>query len=700
MSLQLFSDSPAWFWLLCIAAGLLFAAGMYYREKKVRQASDNKPIYILLSVLRFVGATLICFLLLNPYLRSAANEMEKPIVIIAQDNSASILEGIADTAAFNNALNALKKELSDDFEVRTYAFDNTITETDTFNYSGKSTDISVALNELQSIYRNLNVAGIVLGSDGIYNVGSNPLYVKNDLNAPYYTIAIGDTVPKKDVRITRVQSNKLVYLGDKFSVISHIQAVFCNGQNITVAMREITGANFRSLGEKSVQANSDKFTTSQTWELNADAPGVRHYQVVVRSIEGEATTDNNVFDFFVEVLDARQKILLLAAAPHPDIAALRASIETNKNYELDVTLATEFSGNINDYTLIILHNLPSAKLPVKQIITEIKNKSIPVWFVAGSEVAIAAFNDAQNLVRIEAGRSTSSEVTAAVNAGFNLFQFDANYNSVLAKLPPLTALYGQYAVSPATQILLFQKVGTVSTQFPLLLYSIPGANKNAILLGEHIWKWRMYDYLFNKNQNTINDLVNKTVQYLAAKDDKKQFRVTVANQVINENEQVIFDGELYNDSYELINEPEAQLSITNSDGKVFDFTMDRSGRRYIMNAGFYPPGNYTFSAKVNSGNKMLTDNGAFVISPVRLETLNTTADHNLLYQLAALSNGKMIYASQLDQLAQSIKESETAKPVLREVVKTQSIINLRWLFFIIFSMLGIEWFIRKYLGTY
>ncbi|MFN3939415.1 MAG: hypothetical protein ACK4IY_02435, partial [Chitinophagales bacterium] len=544
MSLQLFSDSPFWFWVLCIAAGVSFAAGMYYRERKVKQATGNKNIFIVLSALRFIGATLICFLLLNPYLRSATNETEKPIVIFAQDNSSSILKGIKDTAAYINAMRDFKKELRDDFEVRTYAFDNTFFETDTFSFNGKSTDISIALNEIQSIYRNLNVAGIVLASDGIYNAGSNPLYIKNDLNAPFYTIAIGDTVPQKDVRITRVQSNKLVYLGDKFSVISHLQAVFCNGQNITVAMREVSENRFRSLGEKSAAVNSDKFTTSHTWELNADAPGIRHYQVVIRTIDGEASADNNVYDFFVEVLDARQKILLLAAAPHPDIAALRASIETNKNYELEVALATEFSGSINDYTLVILHNLPSVKQPIKQLIAEIKNKSIPTWFIVGSEVAIAAFNEAQKLVRIEAGRSSTGEVTASVNAGFNLFQLDADYNSVLPKLPPLTAPYGQYGVSPATQILLFQKVGTVSTQFPLLLYSLPGADKNALLLGEHIWKWRMYDYLLNKNQNTINDLVNKTVQYLAAKDDKKQFRVTVANQVINENEQVIFDGEL------------------------------------------------------------------------------------------------------------------------------------------------------------
>lgn len=95
------------------------------------------------------------------------------------------------------------------------------------------------------------------------------------------------------------------------------------------------------------------------------------------------------------------------------------------------------------------------------------------------------------------------------------------------------------------------------------------------------------DYLINKNQDVINDLVNKTVQYLAAKDDKKQFRITVAGQVMHENEEVILDAELYNETYELINTPDVSLTITNADGKSFDFLMDRSGNRYQLNAGFY-----------------------------------------------------------------------------------------------------------------
>lgn len=698
--MRIFTDYPFWFWLICIAAGILFAAGMYYRERKAWQAAGNITLIYLLSLLRFAAVTIICFLLLNPYLRSANTVTEKPVVVIAQDNSASILTGLPDTTAYNTALTDLEKELSKDFDVRRYVFDATLHEADNADFTGKSTDISNALDELQSIYRNLNVAAVILGSDGIYNAGSNPLYTNNALASPVYTIAIGDTVPKKDVRITRVQHNNLVYLNDAFTVISDIYAMFCNNSNITVAIREVVGENFRNISEKTIPVNADRFSTSLTWELTADAVGVRHYQVVVRSVNGEVTTENNYADFFVEVLDARQKILLLADSPHPDIAALRQSIDNNKNYTLDVKLAAEFTGNVNDYTLIILHNLPSAKQPIKQILTDADRMDIPLWFIAGSITNIAAFNAAQKLVRIENSRNSMNEVTASVNAGFNVFTVDDAVLNVLPKLPPLSAVYGQYAISPAAQVLLFQKVGTVSTQYPLMVFSAPGAEKVAVLFGEHIWKWRMYDYLLNKNQDVINGLVSKTVQYLAVKDDKKQFRISTSAQIINESEEVILDAELYNDAYELINTPDASLTITNADGKVFDFIMDRNGKRYQLNAGFLPPGNYSYEGKTMYNNKTFTDRGAFVISPVRLEIMNTTADHNLLYQLSANSNGAMVYPDEVAQLADNIRISDTAKPVLREVIKTQSIINLRWIFFLIMAFIAVEWFIRKYLGTY
>ncbi|MBK8345910.1 MAG: hypothetical protein IPL12_23065 [Bacteroidetes bacterium] len=76
MNFQLFTDYPSWFWLLCLAGALLYAGGMYFREKKMKDALQNKWWLRALSAIRFLAVFIIAFLLLNPYLKSRLNETE------------------------------------------------------------------------------------------------------------------------------------------------------------------------------------------------------------------------------------------------------------------------------------------------------------------------------------------------------------------------------------------------------------------------------------------------------------------------------------------------------------------------------------------------------------------------------------------------------------------------------------------------
>jgi hypothetical protein len=44
----------------------------------------------------------------------------------------------------------------------------------------------------------------------------------------------------------------------------------------------------------------------------------------------EFTAQNNSRDAYIEVIDGKEKILLLAAAPHPDIKAIKSALEKNE----------------------------------------------------------------------------------------------------------------------------------------------------------------------------------------------------------------------------------------------------------------------------------------------------------------------------------------------------------------------------------
>ncbi len=147
MSLQLFTDYPSWFWLLCILCGALYAAALYYSERKINSALSSNVAKAGLAAARTTAVTIIAFLLLNPYLKSQKNETYKPIVIIVQDNSSSIKQNLADSAAYINSIQNLRNELEENYEVTAYTFGDNLNDEFNISFSDKSTDLSSALTE-------------------------------------------------------------------------------------------------------------------------------------------------------------------------------------------------------------------------------------------------------------------------------------------------------------------------------------------------------------------------------------------------------------------------------------------------------------------------------------------------------------------------------------------------------------------------
>ena len=207
------------------------------------------------------------------------------------------------------------------------------------------------------------------------------------------------------------------------------------------------------------------------------------------------------------------------------------------------------------------------------------------------------------------------------------------------------------------------------------------------------------DYLDNENQNASNEIINKTVQYLATRAEKSNFRVT-SKDIYPENEPIIIDAEVYNDSYEIINTPEVTLLIKNKDNKAFQFTFSKTASAYTLNAGLLPVGEYTYDAKVKVGDVIHTKNGRFIVSEINKEAIVTTADHKLLFNLAVKHNGSMYYPNQTEQLYQKIINNEEFKPLIYETQNTSDLINIKTLLFLIVLLLSVEWFIRKRSGSY
>lgn len=693
---QLLSDFPWWAWLLCVLTGAAFAAMLYARDRKL--PVSWKPWRYILAAFRFLAITIIAILLLEPYLRSTYNETLKPVAVLVEDNSASIGTALEDTTLWQQAWRELGDKLEGTYDVQRYTFGTQLTADGQADFSAPATDMSAALHSLNQLYRYANVGAVILSGDGIYNTGENPLYTNIDLKAPVFTVALGDTTRQRDLRVSRVLCNNIVFTGDRFVVHAETMALLASGKQMQAYVEEVTeNSSVRKAGQ-TVLISSDQDEPAFDFILQADQPGLHHYRVKLEALDGEQNTVNNSMDFYAEVLNARQKILLIADAAHPDIAAIRSAIDQNKNYDLTVRLSNEYDGDLSGYSLIILHKIPSGTGASNSILKDIQSVKTPLWIITGQLPDWDDLNALQSLVRIRGGSSKGDEVSAVPADGFNLFITEDPVMRSFSGFPPLLAPYGDYSTGTGSQILFRQQLGGARTNNPLWLFSQPGTRKTSVVCGENLWKWRLHDYLENGDHAQFDELIGKTIQYLATKEEEQQFRVSASRNVFREVEPVRLDAELYNEAYELINEPDVACVIRGEDGNEYPFTFSRSGQRYTLDAGYLPPGRYTVQGTTRYNDKPLQDEAAFSVVAVQLETSNTVADHQLLYKLASDHGGQMFRPDQLNALADSLLQSAWAKPTLREKIQTRSVINLRWLLFLIIGLLAVEWFVRKWSG--
>ena len=685
---QLQFTGSTFLWLFaCLALGVGYAFLLYPLNSQL-----SKSTKYWLFALRTLVITLLAFLLFAPLLKIISKTLEKPLIILVQDNSASIKiskPANFEPESFLNRYKKVSQQLSDQYEVKEFNFDSQVKQGLKADFNGKLSNISEVFRMINDQYANRNIGAILLATDGIYNRGSNPLYESKNFEAPIYTIALGDTIPKKDLLISNINYNNIAYLGNNFQMEVSLEAYQSLGRNSRLTVSDNSGVVFSR--DIAITANEFRLTVPLT--LPAKSKGVQKYQISLSSIPGEISVENNKQIIFVEVVDGRQDIFLIANAPHPDLAAIRQSLEINKDYRVKVAFADDVENkDIQNAGLVILHQLPSVSNNAQKILQQVQSKS--VLFILGSQSNTGSFSTAQNLLNIVSSGSTQE---ARVNVQNDFFGFTLSETSKkkLLNFAPLIVPFGSYALKgPGTQ-LLNQQIGNVATAMPLLVFGNDADRKVGILAGEGIWRWRLEEFEEFGNHDAVNELLGKTVQYLSSREDKRKFRVYTAKKSFDENEPIFFNAELYNDSYELVNSPDVKLIVKNKTGNAYDYMFSKSGNAYVLDAGILPAGEYSYQGNTKLGSKKYEASGHFIISQQQTEFRQTTANHQLLYSLSKQSGGKMIFPDEVSQLPELIKANENVKTISYEERKYEELINMKILFFLILALLSIEWFSRK-----
>ena len=691
------SSIYSFWWLIPVfLLSFALAALLYFRNPR---EDFPKWVSILLASFRFIVFSLLGFLLISPLIKSWQSEVEKAKIIIVKDDSKSmILYG--DSAKLynstNEVLNGLSKKLSDKFEVVNYSFGKEIHKSAIDNNFNKlRTDISHVFTTILEKYKYRNVGAVILASDGIYNIGNNPIYSSTYSKFPIYTLGFGDTIAHKDFAISRVVVNKTAFIKNKFPMEVSVSAKMMNGRKSNI----IITSKGKLIHKKSVVFNSENDFQKHIFYIDEKEAGLKTYKISIQKDTEEYNTINNSSIVNVDVLGSKKKILLLYSSPHPDIAAIRNSINTSEEYELEVFDYRKFKKNIDEYSLVILHQMPDKNIRSASIIDKIHKKSIPSLFIIGSNSGVHYFNALNMGVSIDFKKQAFVETTPMANPDFVDFVIPNEFLNQIAYYPPLYSPYGKYKLSNSIHTILYQQIGSVATKYPQICVSENSGKRNAFIFGEGIWRWRMYDFMENSSFDNFDSFIMKIIRYISIDKKNKRFDVQWENRYF-EFDEVVLNAQFYNASYEAVNDANIELEVKNENGDKYNYSFINNGDSYSVSMGRMQAGKYSFVAKVKYNSKEYIQKANFYVEAVELEGSDLLARHDLLRNISYASDAKFFVSEDYDKLADDIINRKDIVDIETQVLQYKDLINSPLLLLLIIILLSVEWFVRKQTGSY
>ncbi|MGB0391011.1 MAG: hypothetical protein ACPGD5_05550 [Salibacteraceae bacterium] len=693
--MEITSEYSSWFIILCAALAGLYTFILYRKNSQLNELPSW--VVYLLSGLRFFTVFFISILLINPLIQKWIVQTEEPVVIVAQDISESILnngDSVFYKRTYPQKWNDLVAGISKNYKVVSMPFGSEVLPPNSaIEFTQKRTNYSQLFDEIDAKYAGDNIAAVVIASDGLYNVGANPKYYNFKQVYPIYTIGLGDSTQKSDIAIVETLSNDIVYLENDFLVRVGVKAQLLNSKQAELVVKN----NGKVVEKRKLKIESNNQYFTEEFIFNANEVGTQRYTFSVTEFKNELNIVNNTGFILIDVIDNQDRVLILADAPHPDISTIRRSLATKDNIQVEVALVTNMDKVYEAYSLIIAHGFGSnAHMNIWEKLWQSK---VPLFAVVKGDGNLNALNELGIGFHLNGGKGKPNNVTGMVNTNFSGFKNTEEVIKFIEDCPPVISPFGQIEGYQETQVLLMQKLGSIVTEYPLCYFGNRDGIKTGWFYGEGLWKWRMFDYQQNESFNNFDEFTGKIAQYLSVKEDKSRFRVS-SKRRFNETENVRVIAELYNPSYELINEDEVKLRVTNQNNEDFNFVFNPIGNTYAIDLGRLKAGVYNYVGTTVSKGEKFTKTGTIVVNPINVEWEKMSADFSVLESLSKFTKGKFYNVNEMDNLRSEFNDKDKFPAVTYSSEVKQLLLHEKWIFFLILTLISVEWFTRKFKGRY
>ena len=740
------SLNPIWSWpfALLIAAAL---AGLVAWTYPARLAGLGPFWRRLLMGLRVAIVLMALFAMLRPAIVFSETRKQSASLMILVDRSRSML--IRDEANSRSRWESLSevltdpktdaalKALSEDLEIKTYAFARDVSELARLDDApdGEQSAIGAALDDVLRKNSAKRIAGVVLLTDGAQRAASPrdlpPLSIAarlRDLQVPVYGVGFGTEVPAeqaRDLATRNLNAGPTVFVKNKMTVSGEVVQRGFAHEPIGVKLLFETRP-----GEMNVVDAATLNSADADGALRAELayvpslPG--EYKVTLEATPkpGELVETNNAISTFVTVLKGGVNVLYLEGAPRfeqkfirialdgaPDIQVQWRGLRGGPQGEADADRRTWFVPGRFD--VFILGDV-DADLFARDELAELRkavDAGAGLIMIGGyhsfgpggySETPLAGVLPvAMDRLERQLGdipredrHQPAPVVMLPTERGeahyvMRLGSQAAN-REIWQSLPPLEGANRLDKLARLAQVLAEMPDGA-----PLLAAIDAGQLRTLAFAGDTTYLWRLHE---KADQHT--QFWRQVVLWLARKEEATEGRVWVRldRRRFASGQKVDLVAGAENAAGERIDGADYQVQIEGPDGRNDAVPLHQIGGE--MHGSYFradSPGDYRVRVTATKDGEMLgSDQARFLVYEQDLEMDNPAADLSLLQSLALQTEGKYLAPEEFIDFLNELRR----EPLNLEIEKYREVrLWDRWPFFLLFvALLTTEWVVRKRRG--
>ncbi|MBZ0204353.1 MAG: hypothetical protein K8I03_15165 [Ignavibacteria bacterium] len=686
------SYSPLFSALILIVS--ILVSYFFYRNSPL---TGGKKYFLI--ILKSLAIFLLLFLLIEPVISLVSGVSNEKLDVILIDDTRS--------NNINSKSDMIKSIISDNnlsgSNYKLFTFTNSVRPfiaPDSLKTDGFETDLSASLRSIKETFPDRTFNSVTIISDGIFNSGSSPLYEAKTFQAPFITLAIGDTVQQNDVSVRNIihSDNAFTNISTKIKVSFD---VFGYG-SVPVSMNLLKEGTVVSSKQISVSPGSSNYEAE--FDITESTPGKIHYRVQSEPLSGELTNKNNYSDFFITYTDNKVNLLVLSGGPGYDNEFTGSVIKRMGNYNITYRTSksgTDFYEGGLDYkafpelSAIFLLSYPAAQTSgeiLGEISANAKLFSIPIIFFAGRNSDYQKLNAFDELIPFSLSRPGAGEVQ------FQLQPVGSADNPIskVAGLGSTAQIFRNVAgilPKPGSVTLATDK----GSGEPVMITRTSGNFKSTAFLGYGLWRWRLNSSsdAIKTMESLLTEVINMTLQ----KEKKTKFKVYPQKGVFDYSEKVKIIAEVFDDNFAPTRNAKVTGSILNKDGSksvILNFVPDEN--KYSAYVDPLPYNEYKIEAEAELGGTFYAkDNSRFIVDTVNTEFLETKTNSEQLRLLANNTGGRYLESNDFGNL--NIVISETARIENSTTqTKRENRFNLwenKYILGLIILLFAAEWVLRK-----